>query len=219
MAGGPVGDGNYVVKDGDDMASIAAEHGFLRDTLWNLPENADLKKARKDPYILLPGDKVYIPKLREGDFSGPVDTQHNFVLKGNPEKLKVKLTDDDDKPRSGVPWVLLIDKTERFTGSTGGDGMIQQKIKPTAKQAVLTVGTGDDQKEYHINLGYVEPIEEIAGLQDRLLDLGFYDGRPNGKMDAQTRTALLMFQDKYQLPTTGENDDKTQAKLKDLFGS
>jgi hypothetical protein len=36
------------------MASIAAKHRFEWETLWILPENADLRNARNDPYVLYP---------------------------------------------------------------------------------------------------------------------------------------------------------------------
>jgi len=42
------------------MGSIAFAHGHFWKTLWELPANADLKRARKHPHILLPGDRVTI---------------------------------------------------------------------------------------------------------------------------------------------------------------
>jgi hypothetical protein len=42
----PAGDGNYRVQQGDCMQSIAATRGFLWETLWNLPENKQLKETR-----------------------------------------------------------------------------------------------------------------------------------------------------------------------------
>ena len=38
--------------------------GFLWDTLWNLPDNTDLRDARQDPGLLLVGDRIMIPERR-----------------------------------------------------------------------------------------------------------------------------------------------------------
>ena len=80
----------YVVKPGDCMASIAVEHNFLWETLWNLPENAALKDSRQDPYVLLPGDQVFIPELRPKEVPRATD---NFTRKGVRECLRIVITD------------------------------------------------------------------------------------------------------------------------------
>jgi peptidoglycan hydrolase-like protein with peptidoglycan-binding domain len=49
--------------------------------------------------------------------------------------------------------------------------------------------------------------------------LGYYEGVVDGKRGPLTTTALLLFQQKYNLPPTGRNDEATQAKLKELFAS
>ena len=59
---GPLGDGDYVVVEGDCMESIAADAGFLWTTIWNHPQNAALKKARVTPNVLLPGDRPVYPR-------------------------------------------------------------------------------------------------------------------------------------------------------------
>ena len=200
------------------MASIAANHGFLLDTLWNLPENADLKKNRNDPYVLYPGDKVFIPDLRIKQQDCATEQRHEFVKKGVQEQVRIVLKDEDDAPLANQPYVLEIDKLT-FKGQTDGSGAVQQPIPPNAQTGHLVVGEGDDQREFYISLGNIDPVDKISGVQGRLLNLGYYDGQVNGQLDGQTRTALLLFQEKYDLSPTGENDTDTQNKLKELFGS
>lgn len=199
------------------MASIAVEHGFFWETLWNLPENAKLKETRQDPYVLLPGDPVFIPALRMKEQARPTDQRHKFKVKGVPERVRIVITDEDDRPLANQPYTLEIDKQE-FAGQTDGSGAIQHAIPPNARKGRLVVGEGEDKREFFVGLGHVDPVEEISGVHARLFNLGYYHGPLNGPLTAQTTTALLLFQDKYQLSATGENDAATQAKLKELFG-
>ena len=209
---------NYIVQPGDCMASIAVQYKFFWETLWNLPENADLKKLRQDPYVLFPGDQVFIPDLRVKEIPCATDQEHIFQKKGAQERLRIVITDEDDNPITNQPYVLEVDQNLRFDGQTDGRGAIEQTIPPNAWKGHLVVGEGDDQREYFVSLGRVDPVGEISGAQGRLLNLGYYDGQVDGQSSAQTTTALLLFQDKYQLPPSGENDDATQAKLKEIFG-
>ena len=54
----------HIVEPGDCMASIGEQYGFHWETLWDLAENADLKKNRKNPNVLFEGDEVTIPDKR-----------------------------------------------------------------------------------------------------------------------------------------------------------
>ena len=208
----------YVVKSGDCMASIAVEHNFLWETLWNLAENAALKESRQDPYVLLPGDQVFIPDLRLKEVPRATDAKHTFTKRGVRERLRIVITDEHDQPIAGQRYVLEVDRHLRFEGETKGDGSIEQPIPPNAWKGRLSVGEGDEQREYFVSLGRIDPVEEVSGAQGRLLNLGYYDGPVDGRSNAQLTSALLFFQDKYRLAPSGENDDATQAKLKELFG-
>jgi hypothetical protein len=201
------------------MASIASKHRFEWETLWDLPENADLKNARKDPHVLHPGDEVFIPDLRVQEIPCQTDMRHHFVLKNNREQLRIVLTDEDDKPIAGESYVLEIDDETRLEGQTDSSGTIKETIPPDAVKGRLLVGDGDAQREYFIGLGHIDPVEKLSGAQGRLLNLGYYDGVVDGIPGPLTTTALLLFQEKYNLPPTGENDKATQAKLKELFAS
>ncbi len=82
---------NYKVKQGDCLASIAETHGFFWETLWNLPENSELRRKHQEPTILLPGDIVRIPKLREKQDSGATEQRHQFRKKGTPALLRLQI--------------------------------------------------------------------------------------------------------------------------------
>jgi hypothetical protein len=53
----------HTVRQGDCIASISFRNGFLPETIWNDPNNAELRRT-KHPNILKPGDIVFIPDKR-----------------------------------------------------------------------------------------------------------------------------------------------------------
>ena len=62
-------------------------------------------------------------------------------------------------------------------------------------------------------------ITEISGVQGRLTNLGYDCGKINGKLDSETREALLSFQKTNRINETGEADSATLDKLEQLHGS
>jgi peptidoglycan hydrolase-like protein with peptidoglycan-binding domain len=53
----------------------------------------------------------------------------------------------------------------------------------------------------------------ITGVQEKLRELGFDAGPPNGDFSAKTQTALGQFQLSRNLPASGQLDDRTLAEL------
>src|SRR5262249_36338014 len=137
---------DHVVRPGDCLTSIAAEHGFFWETLWNLPENRDLKERRRDPFTLVPGDVVHVPDLRVRDFSRETGKTHRFQRRGVPAKLKLRLLSPDGKPRANLDYVLTVDGVE-LTGVTDGDGRIERYIKPNARQGTVVVAPPGEAPE------------------------------------------------------------------------
>jgi hypothetical protein len=139
----PVGQGNRVVKQGDCISSIAVENGFFWKTLWEHANNRDLREARHDPNVLLPGDRVFVPEKRLRDESGATEQRHRFRKKGEPAKLRLHLL-ESGSPRANQPYTLAIDG-KLFSGSTDGDGRLECTIPPNAKRGRLLVGESHDE--------------------------------------------------------------------------
>src|SRR6202022_151085 len=95
----------HTVQQGDCFSNIAEQYGFPWKTLWNHPENADLKQSRKDPNVLYPGDTVNVPDKELKEEPRGVDARHKFKKKGEPTHIKIRLLLDDE-PRAGLRYQL-----------------------------------------------------------------------------------------------------------------
>lgn len=96
----------HKVKDGDCIASIAFENGFFWRTVWEDSGNAALKRKRKSPFQLMPGDEVQVPDLRHKEESRASDQRHRFKLKGVPAVLIIAIRHhppDEDEQEAATP--------------------------------------------------------------------------------------------------------------------
>lgn len=202
---------NYVVKPGDCISSIAFEHGFFADTIWNYPANAELKRKRKDPNTLCEGDLVLIPDKREKNVNKPTGEMHKFRLNNTPALCSLQLFDQDEY-RSNQSYELEIDG-RKLTGKTDAEGVLRVSIPPNARSGILTIG--EEKSVFNLQFGHIEPPNEIRGVQARLQNLG-YDCPINGELDEETRSALRNFQYACELKETGEIDSSTLQKLDEL---
>jgi hypothetical protein len=200
------------VSQGDSIPSIAADNGFFWETIWNHPENAQLKAKRKSPNQLVPGDEVFVPELRQKWVSKGVDGTHKFKRKGVPARLKIQLKLLGE-PRANEPYVLELDGRQ-IKGTTDGNGMVDQFIPPNARGGRLILGGG--KEIIPVRIGHLNPIEEISGVKQRLNNLGYQCGSEDDELDPRTRVALKAFQAEHGLPVTGEPDAATKAKLREL---
>lgn len=202
---------SYQVKDGDCLSSIAFEHGFFPDTIWNHANNAALKEKRKDPNVLMQGDVVFVPDKRLKEVNEPTNQVHKFRLKNCPAKLSLRLLFNGE-PRRSEAYTLDIDG-KITNGTTDSDGNIKISIPPNARRGKLVIGADERKMEYNLKLGTLDPIDKISGVQSRLNNLGFNCGRIDGVMNPETKEALQAFQVTVGLPPTGELDAATKAKL------
>ena len=207
----------YKLKQGDCIESIAFEHGFFWETIWEHPDNSAVKRERKDPFVLMPGDQIIIPEIQCKEENGATENRHRFRRKGVPALFQITILDQDE-PCADTSYVLKIDG-KSFPGVTDSEGKICQRIPPNARLAELIIGEGEDQMEYSIDLGYLDPVTELTGIQSRLSNLGYYEGEIDDNFGAETRSALRMFQQSQGLGVTGEIDQQTQDELKNIHGS
>lgn len=204
----------YKVRQGDSIASIAFERGLFPDTIWDDPKNKELKDKRKESDILMPGDIVYIREKEEKEESCATEKKHKFKRKGVPAKLQLQLI-EEGQPRANLEYQLIIDGTP-INGKTNKDGWLKHSIPPNTKKGELKIG---DSEVIDLEIGHLDPINTIEGIQERLNNLGFNCGEPSGKLDDRTSAAIRGFQQEYGLEATGKPDKKTESKLTEVHGS
>lgn len=214
----PIGQGNYEVKEGDCIESIAYEHGLFWETIWDDPQNAALRIIRGDPNVLFPGDRVFVRKIELKTESGSTEQRHRFRRKGVPCRLRIRVLNEERQVQANALYVLEIDKVLRKEGRVDGDGILDIGIPPDAKEGRLVVNPGQDQVEYLLMLGHIDPIDSIRGIQGRLKALGFDCGEVDGVYGPSTEAAVRTFQDEYKLTVDGMVGGETKKKLLELYG-
>ena len=207
----------YVVRQGDCLSSIAKRSGFLWQTIWEHSENSDLRNLRRDPNILYPGDILTIPPIQLKSISCPTEATHHFVKKTASTKLKMRLLQEGE-PRSNVSYIFRVDgNTEE--GKTDADGFLEIPIPTNAVSGKLSIlDKGEIVEEYEVELGHLDPLNEITGIQKRLKNLGF-DCQETNQMDDKTKAAVANFRSKHNLEGNSLIDQTLIEKLKTVHGS
>jgi Putative peptidoglycan binding domain/LysM domain len=213
--------GNYTVKQGDHLSSIAAAFGFSDyHTIWDDANNAALKQKRQTPNVLFPGDLLYIPDHQLRVEARSTDVRHKFVIHRPTLMLRLILEDSLERPIANAPCDLLLDG-EVLHVTTDGRGRIEQKIRPETHRGTLIIRdpqTPFSGEQIPIRIGNLNPAEEISGQVARLDNLGYYPGDGTSDDDDQFESAVEEFQCDNGLTVDGICGPLTQAKLKQVHG-
>ncbi len=199
----------YTVKQGDCISSIAASCGMRWNTIWDHPDNSDLKQKRKDPNVLYAGDTVSIPDRESKQQSCATDGLHKFNKKAQPTRVKIRLL-LDDQPRGNMAYELHVGSAS-ISGSTDGDGYLEEEVPPDIRTGLLIVTEGTIRDVFQLGFGTLDPIATDDGVKQRLEALGF-----NAELDLSA--AVRGFQSKNGLDATGVIDDSLKGKLQEVFG-
>ncbi|MBM3790475.1 MAG: hypothetical protein FJW35_09020 [Acidobacteria bacterium] len=198
----------YEAQQGDCISSIAEEHGMSWEAVWRHANNAELRQRRRDPNVLSPGDRVFIPALRAKHESRATEQRHTFRRKGAPAKLRIRFLDADGQPRAGLPYVLNVDG-KLTQDRTDSDGCVVASIPPNARKGLVRLRDGDREEICALALGAMDPVGEKTGARKRLENLGYDCGHDDEAFDL----ALRSFQLDEGLESTGQPDDPTQQAL------
>ena len=238
---GPLGDGDWLVRDGDCVSLIAKRTGHFWATIWDDSRNSELRDARVQPNVLLPGDRVWVPELRRKEEAAAYEQRSRFRRLGEPSKLRIRImagavapAEETDLATSGgappaeataeaplasAPYILTIDG-ENTSGATDADGYVELPISGSARAGMLVLEPGTiRERAIPVRLGRLSPISEIEGVAERLSNLGFPCNTHARELTRDLSYALRNFQRRAGLPQTGEPDSATRAALQEAHGS
>jgi N-acetylmuramoyl-L-alanine amidase len=212
----PVGAGSRIVKPGECLSTIAEGCGHFWQTLWNDPANAAVKEARGNPNMLLAGDGLAVPPLRQKTVAVPTGAVHRFRRRGVPAFLHLRLV-WGNQPRASEAYVLMVGAL-RLEGTTSADGRIDVALPRDAYDGTLIIGEAETRQELHLKLGTLPPVGVTAGVERRLANLGFVVD-PHAPAAARLRSAVEAFQAQHGMPVDGIISDAFRAKLTEAHGS
>ena len=199
-----------MVSAGDCISSLSCEYGHRWTTIWEHPENAELRSLRTNHNILLPGDRVFIPDRTCKWELAPTERRHRFRRRGVPAffQLRVML---GEQPMGRTRFRLTVDG-RHCAGKTDENGYITAQVEPTAQVGLLAVGEPGCEFIIRVQLRHLDPIDSVTGRQQRLSNLGF-SVPVTGVADDATSAALREFQQKTGLEITGQFDTATRSEL------
>jgi len=198
----------HTVVPGDCLTSLAHRYGMgSAETLHELEENRELREARPDPNLLLPGDRVFVPAPASNHRCDPGST-HRFTARRPRCWLRVEIHRRHAEPLAGLRYVLQA-AGETFEGQTGDDGLVEEEVDARACHAVLKLfadGADTPTRILPLRVGHLDPHHTDTGARSRLRNLGY------GTEEEDLRT----FQREAELDETGQLDEATRSKLREL---
>ena len=129
--------------------------------------------------------------------------------------ISIRIVNLDYEPIADLPYELAMAEV-KVTGKTSKDGLIVQKLPPDTTTGSLTC----DGFTRDVTFEPMDDSSTVTGAQPRLMNLaaGTADAE-QGVLDDPTQLAIMRFQNHHEMPTSGQLDDPTVAKLKERYGS
>jgi len=235
----------HTVAEGEDILAIALKYRTSADKIWKDPKNQEIRQAKQDewrqrlgkidesPFVLEPGDTIWIPPFRPKKVSIATDKRHTFRRKGLISKL-VLYFKRDERPRAGLKYTLTVESElkgqQKYSGATDSAGKIEQSIPVDVVKGRLLLEREPDLRkvpegpfegmelpkieEYELFLGHLDPVTTDSGLRSRLVNLGFLESRTAS--DDDLAKAITQFQEYCDIRPSGKPTQQTLVKLLEL---
>jgi hypothetical protein len=167
--------------------------------------------------------RVYYPAKDQWEKTDDVKLQitEKMLMSNNSAKstLKIRLQDNETRPHANKKYEIWIDGKLYGTEErrTSNDGFISAEV-PTVHELQLKIwynGDAGQAETVKVKLDALDPIDTIAGIQDRLNNLGYICGNEQGTIGSRTKEALRAFQMDFGLTPNGEIDELTRKKVQE----
>jgi len=173
----------HIVVQGDYLSKIAREAGFASFlTIWDASENKQLKELRKNPNVLFPGDRLFVPAKETKEESAATGKRHRFELQSEKLFLRIVLKDLKNQPLEGNDCTLSIETDSKILTSSS-QGMLEREIidpRAVAKGLLLDRGRAKDaakvERQIPLRIGDLDPETTVSGQIARLNNLGYNAG-------------------------------------------
>jgi N-acetylmuramoyl-L-alanine amidase len=191
----------------------------LPDTQKLLSANESLAN-RPHPEMLQPGERLVIPDLEPMKHSLATGRRHKLVVPVPKCKLRVTFLSSGRKPVSATSAEVIPERgpEENVELTSGGFETSISPLCGTAQVKVAASETAPQEVEWVLHLGHLPRIESDAGAFARLRNLGYYRKVTDEDDARERRSALEEFQHDQNLPMSGKLDDKTRAKIEEIYG-
>lgn len=212
---------NYTVAQGDCLSSIARRFGFKSyHKIYHHPNNSAFREKRPNPNIIYPGDFLFIPDPLVKEEACATDKRHRFSLLRTKVLLRIRLEDRQQQPYKYKRYKVEVGQ-KTCSGHTNEKGIVEELIPADATTGTLFLWLSDESDEQAsikmpLNIGHLDPVDEITGAQARLNHLGYECGEVDGILGPKTESALRAFQRDFGLEETGKTDAPTCKKLQQL---
>lgn len=178
----------HIVRQGENIYSIARQYNCDADSLWRDGSNAQLRRIRRCKASLLPGDQICISE-QPATFTVSTGQIHYFVVTWKKVHFRLQLT-KLGQPRSNEAYIWRADGEEEI-GHTDSEGWIEKTIDPKLRCAELEMVNGEEK--YLLDLCHLDPVESTSGRQMRLANMGFYFGAIDGEWGERSKAASQAF--------------------------
>ncbi len=211
----------HIVKKSECFASIAQKYGFHdAEIIYNDPANSELRSKRDNLHVLVEGDLIYIPEKLNKTRKLAANSAVTFTVKGLLTELHLVIEGTDAKPLCNKLYELEV-AGELYSGKTDDNGCIRQKVPASGEVAKLSVYLSDDLKDnlyWRLQMGCLEPVDTLSGVQARLNNLGFNAGIEDGEFGEKTEQAIFAFKQLHNLSGGTEIDQTFTNALKSEYG-
>ncbi len=206
----------HTVRQGESVLSLSRQYGVPLEKILNHADNRELRDRSRDRGILFEEDNLLIPEIDLREELCATDQRHRFRCTNRNADLRIRFMKRGE-PRAGQSFVVRAGNRE-IRGNLDNDGWLVARVPVDAQEAIITLGEGARQETFQMRVGHLDPISEWRGVQQRLNNLGFPCGEENNENNESTAEAIRTFQTKNGLTSTGELDDATRNRLREVYG-